>query len=207
MNEENVEVVRRAVMSQAYAEAQEMLEEAESEAESLRQDAEREAESERAALLQKARRKAETLREEAMAEAQIRAQQVKLSQRQELLDRVFATARRRLHSASDWPDYAQIVRRLAQESIERLDAEEALIRLDERTQQALGDQLSELLSSLEQETGVKLTIGEALHKGTGVVAQTPDGHRRYDNTLETRLARMEENLRAPVHRILTKGES
>jgi vacuolar-type H+-ATPase subunit E/Vma4 len=194
-------------MSQAYAEAQETLEEAKSEAESLRQEAETAAKSERAALLQEARAKAETLREEAMAEAQIRAQQVKLSQRQELLDRVFATARRRLHSASDWPDYAQIVRHLAQESVERLGAEEALIRLDERTHQALGDQLSELLSSLEQETGVNLTLGEALPERTGVAGQTPDGHRRYDNTLETRLARMEENLRAPVYRILTKGES
>lgn len=206
--EENVETVRQAVISQVRAEAREILEEAVSEAESLRQEAKREAESKRAALLRQARDEAETLREQAVAEAKIRAQRVKLSRREEQLDRVLDAARRRLCSAPEWRDYPQIVRRLAREAVERLDAEEAVIRVDERTHQAFGDRLSELLRSLEQETEVlQLTIGEPLRERTGVVVQTPDGHRRYDNTLEARLARMEETLRAPVYRILTKGES
>ena len=32
--------------------------------------------------------------------------------------------------------------------------------------------------------------------------ETPDGHRRYDNTLETRLARMKDDLRTPIYHIL-----
>jgi vacuolar-type H+-ATPase subunit E/Vma4 len=49
-------------------------------------------------------------------------------------------------------------------------------------------------------------MGETLEQGTGVVVETLDGHRQLDNTLETRLKRMEEALRTPVYRILT-GES
>jgi len=39
-----------------------------------------------------------------------------------------------------------------------------------------------------------------------VIVQTPDGHLNFDNTLETRLARMQNPLRADVFRLLT-GEN
>lgn len=207
MDGENVETVRQAVLSQVHAEVREMLEEAEAEVESLRQEAEREAESQHAALLRQARDEAELLREQAVAEARIRAQQVKLSRREDLLDRTFEAAREQLRAAPESPAYPQTVRRLVQEGVKRVGTDEAVIRLDERTQRALGDQLPDLFASLEQELGVRLALGEPVQENTGVVVQTTDGHRRYDNTLEARLARVQETLRAPVYRILRKAES
>ena len=49
-------------------------------------------------------------------------------------------------------------------------------------------------------------MGEPLKQGMGVVVQTPDGHRRYDNTLETRMTRLQDAMRNPVYRLLM-GES
>lgn len=207
MDEENVEAVRQAVLSQVRAEAQEMLEEAEAEAESLREEARSDAESERARLLQQARGEDKALREQTVAEARIQAQRVRLSRREQLLDRVFDAAREQLHAVPDSTDYPELVRRLVREAIEHLDSDEAVVRIDDRTRRALGDRLSGLLESVGGELEVHLTVGEPLQDRTGVVIQTPDGHRHYDNTLEARLARMEETLRAPVYRILTEGES
>lgn len=207
MNEQSVEALRRTIMSQAHAEARGILDEARDEARSIREEAKREAESERDALLRQARVKAERVREEAQAEAEIRARRVKLRQREELLERVFSAARQRLQAAPEWSDYLEVVERLAQAGVGHLGGEEAVVRVDQRSAQALGDRLPELVRSAEEELEMVLTIGEPLPEGTGVVVQTRDGHRRYDNTLEARLTRMADALRTPVYRILTKEES
>jgi vacuolar-type H+-ATPase subunit E/Vma4 len=60
----------------------------------------------------------------------------------------------------------------------------------------------QVLTDLGQELAVQLELGEPLERGTGVVIVTADGHRRYDNTLETRLDRMQAGLRTPVYHIL-----
>ena len=58
------------------------------------------------------------------------------------------------------------------------------------------------MAGLEKDLAVQLELGEPLERGTGVVLVTADGHRRYDNTLETRLSRMQAALRTPVYHIL-----
>jgi len=63
-----------------------------------------------------------------------------------------------------------------------------------------------VLEKISTELNVPLKLGTPLHKGTGVVVETPDGHINYDNTLETRLARLQNSLRSPVYHILM-GES
>jgi vacuolar-type H+-ATPase subunit E/Vma4 len=49
-------------------------------------------------------------------------------------------------------------------------------------------------------------LGTSLTEGTGVIVETAEGHRQYDNTLEARLSRLQEELRSPVYRLLL-GES
>ena len=58
------------------------------------------------------------------------------------------------------------------------------------------------LLDLQEELAVQLELGDPPERGTGVVLVTADGHRRYDNTLETRLGRMQAALRTPVYHIL-----
>ena len=63
-----------------------------------------------------------------------------------------------------------------------------------------------MLEKISEELNVPLKLGAPLKKGTGAVVETPDGHINYDNTLETRLARLQNSLRSPVYHILM-GES
>jgi vacuolar-type H+-ATPase subunit E/Vma4 len=104
-----------------------------------------------------------------------------------------------LASVAQWPDYEQIAYRLVREAVEHLVTDEALVRADEETQRLLSDQV---LTDLGQELGVRLHTGDILAQSTGVVLETSDHHRRYDNTLETRLGRMKDSLRTPVYHIL-----
>jgi len=204
----SIQALERAIIGDAKEETEQILADAQAKAEDIRRQAEQQADTKREAILQRARQEAETLRSHAAAAAQLEAQTLKLRRREQLLERVFAGARQQLASAPQWPDYKQIARRLVREAVERLGADEVLVRADENTRRVLSD---EVLTDLEKSFppvggteggGVRLRVGEPLARGTGIVLETPDGHRRYDNTLETRLARIQNTLRASVYHIL-----
>jgi len=195
----DIQALERAIIGDAREEAGQILADARARAEDIRRQAEKQADAKRDMILQRAQQEAETLHSHAAAAAQLEAQTLRLKRREQLLERVFANARQQLASAPGWPDYEQIARHLVREAAERLGADEALVRADERTRQVLDD---DMLVDLGKELGVHLQAGEPLAQGTGAALETPDGHRRYDNTLETRLARMQDELRAPVYHIL-----
>ncbi len=230
----DIQTLERAIIGDAKEETEQILADAQARAEDIRQQAETQANAKREAILQRAQQEAEILRSHAAAAAQLEAQTLRLKRREQLLERVFAGARQQLASAPQWPDYEQIARRLVREAVERLGADEVLVRADENTRRVLDDKaLADLGKALppvggtegerfppvggtERERfppvggieggGVRLRVGEPLARGTGIVLETPDGHRRYDNTLETRLARMQNILRASVYHILMGEE-
>ncbi len=204
----DIQALERAIIGDAKEETEHILDDARARAEGIRAQAQAQADARREAILQRARQGAETVRSNAAAAAQLDARTLKLKRREQLLERVFADARRQLASAPGWPDYEQIARHLVREAAERLGADEVLVRADERTRRVLSDDvLADLGKDLPpvggtEGGGVRLQAGEPLARGTGVVLETIDGHRRYDNTLETRLSRMQDGLRAPVYHIL-----
>ena len=57
-------------------------------------------------------------------------------------------------------------------------------------------------SRVSRDMKVKAKLGEPLKQGTGLIVETEDGRRQYDNTLETRLGRLQDTLRSPVYHLL-----
>ena len=150
MSEQNdIQALERAIIDDAKGETEHILDDARARAEDIRQQAEKQAAAKRDEILQRAQQEVERLRSHAAAAAQLDAQTLKLKRREQLLERVFAEARRQLASAPEWPDYEQITRRLVREAVERLGADEVLVRADERTRKVLNDEvLADLGESL-----------------------------------------------------------
>jgi vacuolar-type H+-ATPase subunit E/Vma4 len=198
-DQNNIEALERAIMEEANEDARRILGEAQAKADRAQRQAQSQASAERDAILRKARQEAENLQNHAVATAQRDAQTLRLARREQLLERTFAAARDELPGTTERPDYPHIARALAREGARNLGAQAAIVRTDERTRAILTD---DVLAQLGQELNTQLRAGELLGRGTGVLLETPDGHRRFDNTLETRLARMQEGLRTPVYHIL-----
>ena len=59
-----------------------------------------------------------------------------------------------------------------------------------------------MLAQLSSELQLELHLGEVQSQGIGIIAETMDGHRQFDNTLEARLHRLQDSLRSPVYHIL-----
>lgn len=201
--EESLRALSRAVLHEAQAEAEQILADAKAKADTVRRHAQEQAGTEREEILAQARQEAEHIRSEAIAVAQLQARTLQLERREKLLDSVFEAARQRLPAVQQWTDYDKIVRQLIREAAARLGADAVRIRADAQTQKLLPD---DVLAGLSEELGVQLQLGATLERGVGVMAETVDGHRQYDNTLQARLSRQQDALRSPVYRLLM-GES
>ena len=197
--DENIEALSRAILRDARAEAEELQEEARAKAEAIRQRAQAEAESERSIILDRAKQDAERLRSQAVATAQLKARTLQLEHREELLDKVFETARERLSTIQKRADYDKLAALLLREAISQLNAETAEVRADEATERFLKSSTADKVS---KELNAKINFGKSLESGTGLIVSASDGHLTYDNTLETRLNRLQGSLRSAVYQVL-----
>jgi vacuolar-type H+-ATPase subunit E/Vma4 len=200
--EESTRALSRAVLGEARADAEQIRTSSKAKADAIRQHAQEQGEAERDETLKRARQEASRIHSQAVAAAQLKARTLRLERREKLLNSVIDAARKQLVTVQEWTEYDQISRQLAREAVDRLGAGKARILADERTQAVLTDGA---LSEISEETGVQLQLGETLERGTGVVAETVDGHRRYDNTLGARLGRWQNALRSPVYHLLMEG--
>jgi vacuolar-type H+-ATPase subunit E/Vma4 len=198
--EENIETLSKAIMSEAEAEAKQIRAEAEAKAAAIRQRAQQQAEAERAEILQRATAEADRLRSQVIATTQLKARTQQLEHREKLLEQVFTVARQQLPTIKQWRDYDAISLRLLREAIIQLKADQATVQVDAATQERLS---AEVVAKLASELNVSLEMGTTLLKqGTGVIVETSNGRMQYDNTLETRLNRLQNILRSPVYHLL-----
>ena len=194
--EEDIKLLARAIMADANDEATHLLEEAGAKAEAIRKRAQEEAESERKEILERARQDAERLRSQTFATAQLKSRSFQLEEREKLLDGVFTEVKKRLETVKDRKDYGAIAAMLAREALTQLKVDQAEIRADEATRKALN------LGELSKELNGEFTLSDPLEEGTGVVVSAASGKLSYDNTLETRLSRLQSTLRSAVHKVL-----
>lgn len=197
--DENIEALSHALHNEAKAEAEQIMADARAKTEAIRKRAQDQAAAERKEILERAQQEADRLRSQVVATTQMKARTEELAHREKLLDTVFTTARQQLNTVEQWSDYHEIALRLVKEAVAQLRAKDVKLKVDPRTREVLTDAV---MADLSKELNVKLTMGEPLQQGTGVVVETADGHLQFDNTLETRLNRLLNNLRAPVYRIL-----
>lgn len=199
MLDESFRELSQTVLNEAQTEAEQILSEARQKADAIRQQAQEQAAAERKRILDEANREADRIRSQAVSTAQMSSRTMQLEGREELLNGVFSKAHSILATMQQWPDYDQVARHLLEEALTRLRVEEAVIRADEKTRSVLTD---EVLGDVAKATGTQLRMGEPLKRGLGVIVETADGHRQFDNTLETRLSRSQNALRSSVYHIL-----
>ncbi len=112
--------------------------------------------------------------------------------------------REKLSEVQKRPDYDQVAALLLREALVQLRVNEAQIRADQTTQAILE---KKALAEISRELNGQFTSAGTLEEGTGIVVDAADGKLHYDNTLETRLQRLEGTLRASVYKLLIGEQS
>lgn len=196
--EENTEALKRAILREAQAEAEQIQAEGAAKADVIRKQAQARAEAERRIILERAAAEAERLRSQVIATAQMKARTIQLEHREKLLDQVFDAAAQKLPALRQRPDYNQIAQHLLREALTELNASKAQVRADAATQNLLMGELNKI----SKELNIEIRMDAPLEEETGVVVETAEGHLHYDNTLGTRLNRLQDSLRASVYHVL-----
>jgi V/A-type H+-transporting ATPase subunit E len=194
----DIEMLERAILSEARDAAEQIKAEASQKAEAIRKRAQEQAEQERKAILERAQQDVDRLRGQAAATAQLKVRSTQLTHREQLLDRVFKTVKEKLPEVQKRPDYDQIATMLLREALVQLRVNKAEVRADKTTQGILE---KKALSEISKELNGQFTMGDPLEEGIGVVVDAADGKLHYDNTLETRLNRLQSTLRASVYKV------
>jgi V/A-type H+/Na+-transporting ATPase subunit E len=197
--EENIEPLTRAILKEAEVDARQIREEAKSQADAVRQRAKEEAEKVRRDILDRAQEDADRSRSQTLASAQLKARTMQLEHREKLLDRVFQAAKEKLVDIQKRPDYDQLASQLLREALTQLRVNKAEIRADQTTRTLLE---KKILRDISDELKGQFSLADNLEEGTGIVVEAADGRLHYDNTLETRLQRMQSTLRASVYKVL-----
>jgi vacuolar-type H+-ATPase subunit E/Vma4 len=197
--QENIDNLSRAILFEAQTDAEQIQADAREKAEAIRRQAQLQAESERKEILERAKQEAERLRSQVIATAQMKARTLQLEHREKLLDKVFDAAKEKLSGLQKRADYDKIAAELIREALTQLKVVQAEVRVDAATQKILKDQA---LSSISKELNTKLSIGKTLDNGMGIVVDADGGRLHYDNTLETRLSRLQSALRSSVYHVL-----
>jgi len=193
---EDIELLAQAIMLEARDEAEQLQIEAKEKANAILKRAQSEAESEAKVILDRAKQEADRLKSQASATAQLKARSAQLEAREKLLDSVFEEVKKQLDGVKKRADYADIVKMLTREALTQLNTKEAEIRADESTQKVLK------LDDIAKDLNGKFSSGAKLEEGTGVVVSASGGKLNYDNTLETRLSRLQSTLRSSVYKVL-----
>jgi len=202
--DENIEPLSRAILKEAEVDAQQMREEAQTKADAIRRRAQEEAEKVRREILDRAQQEAERLRSQSLSGAQLKARTMQLEQREKLLDRVFQAAREKLADVQKRPDYDQLAVMLLREALTQLRVTKAEIHADQATRALLE---KKAIKDLSSELNGQFTVADNLEEGRGVVVDAGEGRLHYDNTLETRLQRLQSTLRSSVYKMLMGEQS
>ena len=201
--EGSIEALTQAILGEARTETEDLHKRAQEQAELIRLRAREAAARESSAILDQAKEEVRRLHGQKAATAQMKARSLELEHREQRLEKIFEAAAKRLQEIPRRKDYGAIATQLAREAILQLKAPAVELRMDDVTRGAI---TKEAIEALSKETGSKLSIGKPLDSGAGVFAVTADGRLHFDNTLETRLRRMQGSVRSSVHRVLL-GES
>ncbi|MGE5072846.1 MAG: V-type ATP synthase subunit E family protein [Anaerolineae bacterium] len=201
MNTETEEIDRlsRAILAEARTESDEIRAQAREKAEASKRRAQEEAASVRKSILEHANQDAERLRGQAVATAKLQARSNQLGSREKLLERVFSEVRKQLDVVTKRPYFDALATQLLREALTELRVDKAEIRADDATRKAL---MKGGLDEVAKELKGQYTFGAPLEEGTGVVVTASNGKLRYDNTLETRLSRLQGPLRSAVYKVL-----
>ena len=168
-------------------------------AEEIRSQAKQKADKERKKIIDNANREAERIKHQSLSSAKLKAQMLWLERREIILNEVFETVHQRIETISKWSNYNEIVNQLIREAVENLDTKSAYIHADKTTSGVITDVK---LQKIGSELQVDLHFGKILSQGVGIIAETDDHRRQFDNTFETRFNRIQESLRSPVYHIL-----
>jgi vacuolar-type H+-ATPase subunit E/Vma4 len=198
MEDTGVQELCRKIAEDSRNQAEEILRKAEEKASVRLDEARKTADRAAAEILESVKRDTELEIKRAVSKAQLESKRIELRGRETLIAEVVRQVGERIAQLRKTAGYADILKRLILDGVEHIEEKELdiLVSKDER-----GILTPALMGRIEDElvrrgiSGSKLAISEIPISETGVVVRSRTGKVEIRNTLESRIRRMNRELR------------
>lgn len=200
---ERVEELCRVILTDAQTESSQLREGAAQFVQEVLEKGDTQAKVLRQKILDEAWEKIHQYQDEAENEMKQKSRTVWLIEREKLLDLVFDNLEARFPEVIKTEEYQQNLPEWIRGALQQLQSEEVILHLDPFSNELISD---EFLMKLQTELSVRLQRGEVLIDRHGVLAESADGHRVFENTLEARLERQKPFLRPQAAKLLFEEE-
>jgi len=196
---QSFEKLQNRILSDAKLKAGELVREAEAKAKQTEEAAKAEAKKEAEAFLAKARLDAEALRRRILS-SKVRANRLRLlEEKNRIVQSILSGVEERLSVISDTPGFMDTVKKMVNEAVEAVGADQAVVRVG--FNQASSKGLDSLSKDLPR--GAKLVVEEgALDQLGGVVASGASNRVTYNNSFRARMDRLDTQLLTVISSIV-----
>ena len=207
---ESVEKEKAALISgietDARAEEEKIIKEAEKQAAEKKKYSEKKVESLLNDARKKAEEQAETAKNKIISAAEREVKRCSIRVRDTVMQNIMDRAEKKLSSMTGDKDYKTVLANWITEAAIGLGAESARINASEEERALINDRmLSEIARNIQKQTGkqVSLTLSDAKPlQSQGVVLTAADGRTAFNNQVKTRMLRKQREIRTLIYNTL-----
>jgi vacuolar-type H+-ATPase subunit E/Vma4 len=194
------------IETDARAEEENIIREAENQAAAKRKYGDKKIESLLNDARQKALEQAEIVKKKVVSGAELEVKRCSMRARDTVMQDIMDRVEKKLSSMTGDADYRSVLVDWITEAAIGLDAETAQVNASEKERTLINDQLlSEVKEKIHTQTGrqVALTLSDAQPlKSQGVVLTAADGRTAFNNQVKTRMSRNQREIRTLIYNTL-----
>jgi len=156
------------------------------------------------AIIESAKKQAENLKRQIIGSSRLTARNRELLLIESAINEIFEKAKERLQSKVDEKSYKDLIRKMIDESISKLDSPEIIIECNKNDYELVKKVIQEL--SANKNNKGKLTISKKpVDVVGGIRAISGDGTMTLDNSMDSRIERLKPLIRKEIVQLL-RGE-
>lgn len=199
---EGLEKIIQEINEKAEKEKSSTISAAKKEAEKTKSEGKKKAEREKNRIMEKGKREAETLKKRILASARQDSRRKKLEAKEEIIQKTFELAEKKLAEIQEKEDYDEILIKLIEAGGKTVGGGDLKISIPKDNKEIISEaEMEEISKNIAEETGNETTIeikADLPKSKGGAIVERKDGSISCDNTFEGRLERMKGSLRTEI---------
>jgi len=196
--------IQDKIIGEAEDKAKAIIRDAEKSKKDTLEEKRKEGEIEAEKILRTGMEEADSLKRQKIAEARLKAKQMIIASREELINETMEKCKEKLAAMTSSKEYADILQRLVEQGGMGLGGGDLEVVLGGKVTNTAID-LGSAAKQIEEKTGKKTTINVSQEKSRsigGAIVRKSDGSIIVDNTFEARIERILRDVRIKIAKIL-----
>jgi V/A-type H+/Na+-transporting ATPase subunit E len=156
--------------------------------------------SEYEVIVESAKKQAENLKRQIIGSSRLNARNKELLIMESAINEIFDKAKERLQSKPDEKSYKELIRKMVEDSVSKLESTEIIIECNKNDYDLLKKVIQDISG---KNTRIKLSISKKpIDISGGIRARSGDGTMTLDNSMESRIERLKPLIRKEIVQLL-----